>query len=337
MTRRLALCIVTDMLQVALLMWMAFGAVALAQTRGSVAATTETVRSTATVTPMLAAQVMLDAAGFSVGEIDGKAGANFARAVGAFQKSRGLGVSGRVNDATWARLQEEFKNQPPLVVYTITDADVAGPFQPAIPADLIEQSKLSSLDYRNALEAIAERFHASPKLLQSLNPNQTFAKAGDQIQVPNVTPGDVAPVATDAAGVRGIRIVVSKRTSALTVEDATGRVRFFAPVTTGSQHDPLPIGKWKVTAVQQSPVFHYNPRLFWDADRTDSKARIPAGPNNPVGVAWIDISKPHYGIHGTPEPSTVGHVQSHGCVRMTNWDVRRVLEWVKPGTPVVFQ
>ena len=112
---------------------------------------------------------------------------------------------------------------------------------------------------------------------------------------------------------------------------------FFAPVTTGSQHDPLPIGKWKVTGVQQMPAFHYNPDLFWDASPAQSKAKIPPGPNNPVGVAWIDLSKPHYGIHGTPEPSQIGHVQSHGCVRMTNWDVRRVVGWAKPGTLVVFQ
>jgi lipoprotein-anchoring transpeptidase ErfK/SrfK len=92
-----------------------------------------------------------------------------------------------------------------------------------------------------------------------------------------------------------------------------------------------------VTGVEQLPAFHYNPRLFWDADPSHSKARIAAGPNNPVGVAWIDLSKKHFGIHGTPEPATVGHLQSHGCVRMTNWDVRRVLEWAKPGTLVVFR
>ena len=112
---------------------------------------------------------------------------------------------------------------------------------------------------------------------------------------------------------------------------------FVAPVSTGGALDPLPIGKWKVTGVQANPPFHYNPDLFWDAEPTHSKARIAPGPNNPVGVAWIDIDKPHYGIHGTPEPSKIGHVQSHGCVRMTNWDVRRVLPWAKPGTPVIFQ
>ena len=285
---------------------------------------------------VLAAQVMLDAAGFSAGEIDGRAGANLGRAVAAYQQSRGLRVTSRLDEATLGRLSEEFKQQPPVSTYTITEADIAGPFQPEIPKDLVEQSKLPSLDYRNPLEALAEKFHASPALLQSLNPGQTFTRAGEQISVPNVTPTDGMSPRT-ATRPAGARIVVTKRTSALTVEDAQGQVLFFAPVTTGSAHDPLPVGRWKVTGVQQSPVFHYNPDLFWDADPSHSKAKIPPGPNNPVGVAWIDISKPHYGIHGTPEPSTVGHVQSHGCVRMTNWDVRRVAELTKPGMLVVFQ
>jgi lipoprotein-anchoring transpeptidase ErfK/SrfK len=293
---------------------------------------------------VLAAQVMLDVAGFSPGAIDGKAGANFSRAVAAYQQSRGLGASGRVDDATFERLRQDFRGQPPVISYTITDADVAGPFQADIPKDIVAQSKLPSLDYRNPLEAIAEKFHATPALIESLNPGQTFMQTGTQITVPNVTPTEPLPPATEnkpAAGANakptGVRIVVTKKTSALTVEDADGRVLFFAPVTTGSQHDPLPIGKWKVTGVQQMPPFHYNPKLFWDADPKHSKAKIPPGPNNPVGVAWIDLSKPHYGIHGTPEPSQIGHVQSHGCVRMTNWDVRRVMEWAKPGTLVVFQ
>jgi lipoprotein-anchoring transpeptidase ErfK/SrfK len=293
---------------------------------------------------VLAAQVMLDTAGFSPGEIDGKAGANFGRAVAAYQQSRGLSASGKVDVATLDRLRQDFKGQTPVVSYTIGDADIAGPFQPDIPKDLVAQSKLPSLDYRNALEAIAEKFHASPALIESLNPGQTFMQTGTQITVPNVTPTEPLPPTTGgkpgaAANTKptGARIVVTKKTSALTVEDADGRVLFFAPVTTGSQHDPLPIGKWKVTGVQQMPTFHYNPDLFWDASPEHSKAKIPPGPNNPVGVAWIDLSKPHYGIHGTPEPSQVGHVQSHGCVRMTNWDVRRAMEWARPGTLVVFQ
>ena len=285
---------------------------------------------------VLDAQVMLDSAGFSPGEIDGRAGANFGRALHAFQQRNGLATSGRLDEATAEKLRQSFQDQPTVVTYTVTDADVAGPFQTDIPDDLIAQSKLPSLDYRNPLEALAEKFHANPALLQSLNPGQSLMQAGEQIMVPNLTASE-SPASAQAGASKGTRIVVTKKTSALTVEDASGRVLFFAPVTTGSQHDPLPIGKWKVTGVQQMPVFHYNPDLFWDAEPGHSKAKIPSGPNNPVGVAWIDLDKPHYGIHGTPEPSKIGHVQSHGCVRMTNWDVRRVLEWAKPGTLVVFQ
>jgi lipoprotein-anchoring transpeptidase ErfK/SrfK len=211
----------------------------------------------------------------------------------------------------------------------------------------VAQSKLERLHYQNALEAIAERFHASPQLLQRLNSGVDMTRAGGRILVPNVEPFEQPqPPAAPARG-RGrnaaaapapaFTITVTKSTSALTVEDATGRVLFHAPVTTGSERDPLPVGNWKVTTVQVMPKFHYNPDLFWDANPKHSKATLPSGPNNPVGVAWIDLSKEHYGIHGTPQPSRIGHVQSHGCVRLTNWDAARLLTWAQPGTPVVFR
>jgi lipoprotein-anchoring transpeptidase ErfK/SrfK len=319
-----------------LLIWLTMTTAALAQLPAAAPGDQDSEGATTPVSRVLTAQIMLDRVGFSPGEIDGLPGKNLRRAVEAFQRSRDLPVTGRMDDATARRVTQEAGEQPAVMTYIVTDADVAGPFQPDIPEDLVEQSKLPSLDYRNALEALAERFHASPALLKSLNPNQTFDRAGEQIVVPNVASPDLATAPTETSPAR-VQIVVSKRTSALTVQDEKGRVLFFAPVTTGSNHDPLPIGKWKVNGVQRSPVFQYNPDLFWDADPTHSKARIPAGPNNPVGVAWIDISKDRYGIHGTPEPSTVGHMQSHGCVRMTNWDVQRVLQWAKPGTLVIFQ
>ena len=144
-------------------------------------------------------------------------------------------------------------------------------------------------------------------------------------------------VATGAAVAPAVTVVVSRSASTLTVKDETGDVIFHAPVTSGSEHDPLPIGRWSVTAITKNPVFNYNPDLFWDANPTHAKAKIPAGPNNPVGVVWIDLNKEHYGIHGTPEPGRIGHSSSHGCVRLTNWDATRLAAMVQKGTTVIFE
>ena len=284
---------------------------------------------------ILTVQVLLDRAGFSVGEIDGRAGSNVRRAVTAFQRAHDLTVTGRLDEQTRRRLAERAGNQPPLVTYEITEADLAGPFTSEIPADLMAASKLDALVYRSPREALAEKYHVSPRLLQRLNPQASFSRAGERLTVPNVAVAD--PLAPAPGARPAAVIVVTKATSALTVEDQDGHVMFHAPVTTGSTHDPLPIGQWKVTGVQRMPPFHYNPDLFWDADPRHSKARIAPGPNNPVGTIWIDITKEHYGIHGTPEPSRIGHVQSHGCVRLTNWDVERVAQWARTGTRVVFR
>jgi len=286
------------------------------------------------VSEVLATQVALDRAGFSPGEIDGRPGLNLQRALSAFQQSHQLAATGRADDPTWKQLMSAGGDVRPLTDYTLTDADLAGPFTPDIPPNLPDQASLDALNYRTPLEAIAERFHSSPALLQKLNPQAGFQRAGEHVMVPNVVTTPPAPPASPA---QGITVFVTKSTSALTIEDASGRVLFHAPVTSGSDHDPLPIGTWKVNGVQRNPKFHYNPELFWDATPGDRKATLQPGPNNPVGVVWIDLSKPHYGIHGTPEPSTIGHVESHGCVRLTNWDADRLAQWVKPGTRVVFR
>jgi lipoprotein-anchoring transpeptidase ErfK/SrfK len=130
---------------------------------------------------------------------------------------------------------------------------------------------------------------------------------------------------------------VTDRTKSLEVHNAAGQTIFFAPVTIGSLRDPLPVGEWKVNGVIENPTFNYNPDLFWDAEPSHAKAKIAAGPNNPVGLVWIDLSKEHYGIHGSPEPSRIGYTESHGCIRLTNWDAMRLAALVAPGTKVVLQ
>ncbi len=223
----------------------------------------------------------------------------------------------------------------PTVTYTITPEDEAGPFTDPIPEDMMEKAKLKRLYYRSVLEDLAERFHAAPSLLKRLNPSARFT-AGEQIQVPNVLAEPVAAPQAKAAPAPDVTVTVSKATSVLTVADAEGKTIFHAPVTTGSLHDPLPIGTWAVTAIVKNPAFNYNPDLFWDADPEHAKAKIPPGPNGPVGVVWIDLTKEHHGIHGTPEPQTVGHTASHGCVRLTNWDAQALAALVSKGTKVLF-
>jgi lipoprotein-anchoring transpeptidase ErfK/SrfK len=296
---------------------------------------------------VVAVQVALDRAGFSTGVIDGHMGVNTTRAMDAFRR-----VNGRDPEPV----------QEPVVNYQITEEDAKGPFEERIPTDLMEQSKLDALGYRSIVELLAERFHTTPQLLKTLNPRSAMA-AGDTITVPNVEPfflpttapnatagtaSAVVPAATGTSGkqnqkpsgeaqtVAPVVVTVSRSASALTVTSPDGRTLLFVPVTTGSEHDPLPLGEWKVNRVLFNPVFHYNPDLFWDANPSHTKATIPAGPNGPVGVVWIDLSKPHYGLHGAPEPAQIGRTQSHGCVRLTNWDVVRLANMVGPGTPVRF-
>jgi len=283
----------------------------------------------------LSFQVLLDRQGFSPGEIDGKPGANFSHALAALQDARHLQTNGQPDCNTWHALGGDTFGAA-LASYTITASDVKGPFTKRIPAGLDKQARLPSLGYQSLSEALAERFHASPALLHRLNTRVRLA-AGATIQVPAVEPFAAAKKPQPDPDASGLSILVSRDDSALHVVREDGTTVFFAPVTTGSEHDPLPTGEWKVTRVYWWPVFHYNPKLFWDAKPADARATLKAGPNNPVGVAWIGLTLDHYGLHGTPEPGRVGHAESHGCLRLTNWDVARVASFATAGAPVIFK
>lgn len=272
------------------------------------------------------AQILLGRSHFSCGQIDGRFGSNLETTVRAYQQSRHLPVTGVVDAATWVVLNQD--KAPVVTPVTIGPEDVKGPFVKKIPAKLMAQAKLPALGYTSPLEGLSERFHSSPEVMEALNPGADFSRVGQQLSVPNVLvmpPGGAA------------RVVVSKGESSVRALDASGNTIAFYMATTGSVHDPLPVGEWKIVGVAHNPKFHYNAQLFWDARNKDDRATIQPGPNNPVGVAWIDLSKQHYGIHGTPEPSLVGHAYSHGCIRLTNWDAAELASMVKPGTPATLQ
>lgn len=299
----------------------------------------------------MAIEVALDRLGFSSGVIDGKATRFDKAALTGFQMARGLPQTGTLDEQTKAALGDAAR-LPATRMVTVPEAFAKQPFKPDLPKETGKQADFDHLSYRNLTEALAERFHTTPEMLAALNggANATVG-AGAKIRVPNVADVDTGALGEDERGwnatlvslgvsaqqPRAERVEVSKSGGTLRAYDGEDKLIAQFPVTTGSEHDPLPLGDWKVLGVSKNPDFHYNPKLFWDVSDKKDDALLKPGPNGPVGVVWIDLSKEHYGIHGTGEPGSIGNSESHGCVRLTNWDAARLAQMVKSGVKVVFK
>ena len=321
-----------------------------AQTAAAVGQTPTPAAQTKLDLSILHAQVILDHLGFSPGVLDGREGKSLVAALNGFQEAQGLPQTGKLDPATLRALYPHRALRPTQRI-ALTDAILAGPFTNPFPKDPAAQSQLPALGYKSVMEKLGEMFHTTPAVLLELNSPDTKLTAGTQIVVPNAITTDraydpklpenwrktLSDLNVDSTQPVAAKIVVSKSKEVLRVLDKDGKLVAQFMATMGSTHDPLPIGAWKILGPSYNPEFHYNPKLFWDAKKGSKQALLPPGPNGPVGVVWLDLSKPHYGIHGTPSPETIGRAESHGCIRLTNWDAARLAMMVKPGTPAVFQ
>jgi len=281
---------------------------------------------------ILKAQVLLDRANFSVGPIDGRWGKNSEIAVYWFQEQQGIAPTGAIDEATFRAIAAAAGGGPTLTRYTVTGEDTKGPFV-QMPENVYEQAKLDCMCYESVAEKLAEKFHTTMEALEFLNPETSLAnlQAGQTIFAPAVR----APVSERS--VKDIaRIAISIKGNYFHGHDADGRIVFHSPTTLGSKYDPSPTETLKVVRTAFNPQFKYQPKLFAEVPDEEPEADLQPGPNSPVGVVWMALSKPHYGIHGTRDPDSIGYASSHGCVRLTNWDALDVARRTAEGTPVEF-
>ena len=276
---------------------------------------------------VIKSEVLLDRAGFSPGEVDGQVGDNYKKAIAAFALERGIENDGKLTEAVWLALATTSRD-PVIVKYKLTRKDVDGPFLDEVPTKLDKMRGIKSMAFGSAREALAERFHMSESLLSKMNPGQHFEHAGEEIDVAGVT--DRAPRSKAA------RLEVDKTAQTLRAFDRDNKLIGFFPITAGSELTPSPSGELKIRSVARNPTYRYNPDYGFKGVRAKHSFKISPGPNNPVGRVWIGLPGEGYGIHGTPEPAKIGKTESHGCIRMTNWDALELAALVSKGTPVSF-
>lgn len=276
----------------------------------------------------LDAQIALARKGISVGTIDGAAGENMRRALLAFQIHNGLTVSGELDADTKAALLVE---EPLFIQHTISEADLKRIMR--IPATWMEKSKAERLDYESILELVAEQARSSQAYIRKLNPqiNWTNVVAGTLVKVPRIDP----PPAPRAAFAR-----VHLYSKTLNVFGRNTNLIAHFPCSIAAKVEKRPVGELHVLKAAQNPVYLFDPAVFTESDeakKINRKLTIPAGPNNPVGTAWIGLDRPGYGIHGTPKPEQIGRTESHGCFRLANWNAEHLLQMAWSGMPVYIE
>ncbi|GJE42366.1 L,D-transpeptidase family protein [Methylobacterium soli] len=281
-------------------------------------------------------QVLLDRARFSPGAIDGRDGENLQGALSAFAVAQGLPETKSLTPDVFDKLQATSPD-PVVTEYTITEDDMKGPFVEKIPPKMEEQADLPAMDYTNPREMLAERFHMSRDLLSALNPGKPFDKAGTVLTVAAVPALERGKVKDLPRSPKVARIEVDKASRDVRAFDKSGKLLAYYPASIGSEEKPAPDGSAKVKGVAFEPSYTYNPKYKFSGVKAKSKFSIHPGPNNPVGLVWIDLSIPSYGIHGTPDPEKVGKTESHGCIRLTNWDARDLALHVERGAKVEFK